>query len=352
MKIHNTGDATVKPSIVMLVYGQGGVGKTTFCATAPNPIIADCENGAKYFGLRGIKVDVAEISGWPDINEFYKYVSKSDHETIVVDPIGELMEKLKIHLVSSNNKKFVQSDGSLTMNGWGEMKDRMRQFIKSARDLNKHLIIVAHVEEKDDEGKLIKRPKIMTKMSEELVAMVDVVGFMEVVKTVDANGDAVEKRIIRVQPSDKYESKDRTGQLGGIIEPDFTKIINACQGTETYHWSSAKAKSTATEIAPAPAPATNAEVKTVAKPVTANTSQMIKGTLIERIGSLNTYQSLIEAKEKLATIVRLNDEDRAEVADLLDIKIDIFKPVEVENPEDEPEEQAEETKTTKTKKTK
>lgn len=300
MKIHNTGDATVKPSIVMLVYGQGGVGKTTFCATAPNPIIADCENGSKYFGLRGIKVDVAEIVKWSDISEFYQFVKTSPHETLVVDPIGELMEKLKVHLVSSNNKKFVQADGSLTMNGWGEMKDRMRQFIKSVRDLNKHLIIVAHVEEKDDEGKLIKRPKIMTKMSEELIAMVDVVGFMEVVKTVDANGDAVEKRIIRVQPSDKYESKDRTGQLGGIIEPDFTKIINACQGTETYHWSSQKAKDQAKDSLDE-------------APVDHEYSITLKNTMLTKLTSLKTLEEVTEAIKKIEASQKLLSPEKEEV---------------------------------------
>jgi phage nucleotide-binding protein len=242
MQIKNTGESQRKPSVTLLAYGQGGVGKTTFSATAPKPIIADCENGSKYFGLRGIKVDVAQIESWTDIQEFYKVAKDSDYETIVVDPIGELMEKLKIHIVNSKEKKWVQYDGSLTMAGWGEMKERMRLFIKAIRDLNKHLIIVAHVEEKEDEGKIVKRPKIMTKMSEELIALVDVVGYMETVRVQGEGGEMTDKRIIRVQPSEKYESKDRTGQLGAIIEPDFMKIVNACQGNEVYSWSSVKAK--------------------------------------------------------------------------------------------------------------
>ncbi|KKK59781.1 hypothetical protein LCGC14_3030910, partial [marine sediment metagenome] len=32
-------------------------------------------------------------------------------------------------------------------------------------------------------------------------------------------------------------AKDRTGQLGKVIEPDFAKIIKACQGTKKYKWS-------------------------------------------------------------------------------------------------------------------
>jgi hypothetical protein len=244
MKRYNTVDSQVKPPVIMMVYGMGGVGKTTFGATAPHPILMDCENGAKYFGLRGIKLDVALIESWKDVEEFFVSIKNSDYETIVIDPIGELMEKLKAHMIASKDAKLVMRDGTPTMAGWGWMKDKMRAFIKATRDLNKHMIIIAHVTEKGDEDRIVKRPLVMTKLSEELVNMVDIVGFFTTV----TDGDE-EKRIIRIQPSDKYEAKDRTGQLGGVIEPNFTKIVAACQGTETFAWSSPKAKKAA-ETAP------------------------------------------------------------------------------------------------------
>lgn len=243
MKLYNTTDPNIKPPVLMLVYGQGGVGKTTFTSTAPKPLLADCENGSKYFGLRGITMDIALIENWNDIEQFYLHVKNHpEYETVVVDPIGELMEKLKLHIQRSKEKKWVQYDGSLTMSGWGEMKDRMRNFVKSIKDLGRHMILVAHVEEKDDEGKVIKRPKIMTKISEDLIALVDIVGMMEVIRQPNEAGEVVDKRVIRVQPTEKYEGKDRTGQLGSVVEPDFQKIVNACQGTEVYAWSSEKAK--------------------------------------------------------------------------------------------------------------
>lgn len=237
MKRYNTGDSQVKPPVVMLVYGQGGVGKTTFGASAPNPILMDCENGAKYFGLRGIELDVAVIESWKDVEEFYKEVKASDYDTVVIDPIGELMEKLKTHMVSQRNAKLVMRDGTPTIAGWGWMKDKMRSFIKATRDLGKHVVIVAHVSEKEDDGRVVKRPMIMTKISEELINIVDVVGWMT---TVASEGE--EKRVIYIQPSDRYEAKDRTGQLGGVIEPDFSKIVDACQGNKAFAWSSDKAK--------------------------------------------------------------------------------------------------------------
>lgn len=238
MKIVKSDDPQAKPSIIMLVYGNGGVGKTTFGSTAPKPLLVDCENGAKYFGLRGIKMDVARIGTWSDMEGLFDIAKSGEYKTIIIDPIGELMEKLKRYMVMKGDKKLVQSDGSPSMAGWGWLKDTMRSTIKVLRDSGVNLLLVAHVSEDKDEEKLVKRPMIMTKISDEIVNMVDIVGYMQVIQV-----DGEEKRIIMVDPSsDKYVAKDRTGQLGKIIPPNFSDIIDACQGTKTFKWSNAEAK--------------------------------------------------------------------------------------------------------------
>jgi phage nucleotide-binding protein len=238
MRIINTKDPCNKPPLVMLLYGQGGVGKTTFASTAPKPILADFENGTKYFGLRGLEMDVAQIENWMEFaQEFTSVVKTGEYETIIIDPIGEAMEKLILHLRQKRDKKLVQIDGSPTMAGWGWLKDNLRTTIKILRAMNKNLLIIAHVEEKDDDGRLVKRPKVQTKLSEELVNMVDVVGYMTIAQ--DPETDNL-KRVILVDPeSDKYIAKDRSGQLGTVIEPDFKKIIEACAGAE-YNWTKPK----------------------------------------------------------------------------------------------------------------
>lgn len=228
----------------MIVYGNGGVGKTTFSSTAPKPLLVDCENGAKYFGLRGIKMDVAKISTWSDMEGLFDIAKSGEYETIVLDPIGELMEKLKRYMIVKGDKKLVMADGSPTIAGWGWLKDTMRSTIKVLRDSGVNLLIVAHVEEKQDEQSLVKRPLLMTKLSDEIINMVDIVGYMTVVN----DGENGEKRIIIVDPaSDKYIAKDRTGQLGKVIPPNFKDIIDACQGTKTFKWSNVNAKTAPAE---------------------------------------------------------------------------------------------------------
>jgi hypothetical protein len=110
----------------------------------------------------------------------------------------------------------------------------MRDYVKVLRDSGMHVLLVAHVDDKPDEDRVLLRPLITTKVSKDIVNMVDVVGYMTVVQT----GDGESKRVVFVDPSsDKFTAKDRTGQLGKIIEPDFSKIIKAVHGTENYAWS-------------------------------------------------------------------------------------------------------------------
>lgn len=234
MKVYNTQDPQVKPSVVMMVYGEGGVGKTTFASTAPKPILADCEGGAKYFGLRGIKIDVAAIESWSDMKEFASLAKGDKYETVVIDPIGELMEKLQRYMVATGDSKLVQKDGAPTMAGWGWLKKTMRDYLKVLRDSGKNVIIIAHLAEDKDEDRIVKRPMVATKLASELVNMVDIVGYF----TTAADPETQEvKRVIIVDPgNDKYVAKDRTGRLGKVIEPDFAKIVEACQGTKDFAW--------------------------------------------------------------------------------------------------------------------
>lgn len=269
MKVFNSLEPTEKPSILMVVYGEGGVGKTTFAATAPRPIIADCENGSKYFGLRGIESDVALIEKWDDMQEFMEIALTDKYDTVVIDPIGELMEKLIAYMRNKADSKFVQRDGNPTMADWGWLKSTMRNFLKTMRDSGKHIVIVAHVQEKDDEGRMIKRPMIATRLSEELVNLVDIVGYMT---TANDNETGETKRLIIVDPaSDKYVAKDRTGRLGRYIEPNFTKIVDGVRGDAEYSW-----------IDPVPILATKEQIAAATKPAVPNSKvEMTNATLGE-----------------------------------------------------------------------
>ncbi len=218
MEIKNTQkDYADVANMVMLVYGMGGIGKTTFASTFPKPLLLDFENGAKYFKQRGIDIDVVKMDKWfttEDKKDLAKLME--NYETIIFDPIGEMMDKI-IKSEEISGSKYRQSGGDLTMAGWGKVKDNARAIFKWARDLDKNVVLVAHVDEKADDDALIKRPLIATKISDEIIAMVDIVGYLDMIAV-----DGVEKRVLRVNPTDKkYIAKDRTGALEAYVKPEY-----------------------------------------------------------------------------------------------------------------------------------
>lgn len=214
MIVEKTSNIHVDDNIVMILYGRGGVGKTTFAATAPKPLIIDFENGTKFLGERGLDVDVIRMAEWfteADIHQLDVLLPKYD--TIILDPIGEAMEKL-ISSHSLDGKKFRQGDGSLSMAGWGEAKKRMKGLVKWLRDSGKNVILVAHVAEGKDEERTTYRIQIPTKLSDELPTMVDIISYMGVRKDADGN-----KQVVLYTPAQggNYDSKDRTGRLPEIV---------------------------------------------------------------------------------------------------------------------------------------
>ena len=69
--------------------------KTTFAASAPKALILDFENGSKYLGSRGISADVVRMDSWLTTDDKKDLMNLlKDHDTIIIDPLGEAMDKL------------------------------------------------------------------------------------------------------------------------------------------------------------------------------------------------------------------------------------------------------------------
>lgn len=73
------------PRIVL--YGPGGIGKSTFASSAVNPVFLDIEDG-----LDGIEVPRQRITSWQEAIDFLKALFTQEHEfqTVVVDSLDWL----------------------------------------------------------------------------------------------------------------------------------------------------------------------------------------------------------------------------------------------------------------------
>lgn len=262
MKIEKTANLSPENNLVLIVYGKGGVGKTTFAASAPKPLIIDFENGTKYLGERGIDVDVVRMSDWftpTDLISLEKLMV--NYDSIIIDPLGEAMEKL-INSPQVSGKQYRQGDGSLTIAGWGEVKRRMRNLIKWLRDSGKNVIIVSHVDEVKTDLGLEKRIKVATGLASEIPTMVDVISYLGVQRVDD---DLVRVLYTPAQ-GDLFDSKDRTGRIPMTVEVG-----------ERTGWADLMSAMTPLE-APTPPPNVKPPKKTKS-PATSPTESVVEGRI-------------------------------------------------------------------------
>ena len=221
-----------RPSYIKcLIYGEPGVGKTTFAATAPNVLFVDVEHGtnsllnSKEFN----NVQVLSIKDWNDIEELYwelKAGALPEIETIVIDTISEL-QKLNMDLLL---RESAARDGRKdpyvpTQLDYKKNTEVVRRIMWAYRELDRHLIVTAHVKERQDEetSKVALSPDATPKLAGTLGGIVDIQGYLYVEKKEEET-----KRLLRIQPTDRIKAKTRIGDLPDVIEnPTFNILLEA-----------------------------------------------------------------------------------------------------------------------------
>lgn len=220
IKFTTTSEAARLNGIKILVYGDAGMGKTTLCSTAPNPIIISAESG--LLSLAGHDIPVMEISTVEDLTKVYEMFANGDKsvknfETICIDSITEIGE-----VVLSNAKKQVKDPRQ----AYGELIEKMNTTIKAFRDLKGYNIYMSAKQEyfKDEiKGTQNFVPSMPgSKLGQQLPYLFDEVFCLRIGKVTGGS----EYRYLQTQPDIQYTAKDRSGVLDVIEQPDLTNIFN------------------------------------------------------------------------------------------------------------------------------
>ncbi len=189
-------------SVVMLVYGVPGVGKTSLSNTAENPVLIDCDRGADRAALRK---DTLVCSKWEDITaekETFK-----QYKTVIIDTAKACLDDflcdyaVRVDDASKKNK----------LKMFGYVGDEFKKFVAYLRSINVDLIILAHAAEDKDGDDRIFYPSV-TGQSKDLVQRIsDQIGFLSY--------GTDNARVLHFRKDRRIVAKD-TAQLGDIVIPD------------------------------------------------------------------------------------------------------------------------------------
>lgn len=183
-----------------LIYGQPGVGKTSLALSAPKPLLIDFDNGLRRVAKQ-YQTDSVQIESYQDLLDILTKEDISGYETIVIDTLGKMIDRIADWLAVSN-PKVKQADGQLSMKGWGNVKGEFQRLLKLLEGKNKSAIFIAHEKEEKVGDDVMRRPDVAGSSGKDIVKELDFMGYMSI------RGG---KRTIDLAPNEAYYAKNSLG---------------------------------------------------------------------------------------------------------------------------------------------
>lgn len=235
-------------SLSVLVHSDTKVGKSTFGATAPRPMLLIDAEAAHRF-IPGTKVFWDPMTEAPPepgdwdicvvivreythmVRSFEWLVSgKHQFKSVVIDSITEIQTKCKDTLTSS---------GRMTIQLWGDLLTHMERLVRGFRDLTEHptnpleaVVLTAMTTQRDGKWRPYVQGQLMTKMP----YFLDVIGYLYIqdVPNEDPTQPPAKVRKMLVVPHPQFEAGERVqGRLGDVIDnPSVTGMLEAVFGSQ------------------------------------------------------------------------------------------------------------------------
>lgn len=206
LKIVKASEPIKVESLNVCIYGAPGTGKTTAAFSAQSPLLLDFDKGAYRAGNRK---DIVSIDAWNYI-ESLTQVDLKGYSTIVIDTAGRALDMLTQHVIK-NNPNYGRG-GSLNQKGWGELKTKFRDWMKTLNQMNKDVIIIAHMDEKMDGDDVMERLDVQGGSKNEIYKSMDAMARIAITP---------QGRILDFNPHPKSYGKN-LGQLDLIVVPNIT----------------------------------------------------------------------------------------------------------------------------------
>jgi hypothetical protein len=162
--------------LIMLISGQPGICKTSLAFSAENAILLnyDTETALSRAVNRGRSLNVQTTELQQQLENDYSIIEP--FSTVIIDPVGELVNLMKVALIQDNPKMAYAGD--LIPKGWGTLGNRFRTWMTTMRTLRKNLIFISHNKEDKNGDSVFNRPDIPGGSKDQVLRLCDFVGFI------------------------------------------------------------------------------------------------------------------------------------------------------------------------------
>jgi energy-coupling factor transporter ATP-binding protein EcfA2 len=209
-KIYKSNEAMLAKTLIGLIYGDSGCGKTTVVGTSHAALILDSDHGA-YRALN--RPDTLEVRSWHDIIDVVDDDAiMAEYETIIVDTVGTALDFLIERVVKLPGKNS-NGVGGLSPQGWGVLKTEFQSFVNKLRTKDKNVLFVAHAREEKDGETRYYRPDIQGGSKDMLYRLCDYIGYAYRTNTTT--------RVIDFACVERAVVKD-SANIGMVTIPDLT----------------------------------------------------------------------------------------------------------------------------------
>lgn len=197
LKITPPSEPIATTNLVVTLFGQPGIGKTTLAFSAPRPLLLDFDGGAQRAAGRK---DIVRVRSWSDVADIAA-TDVAAYDTLILDTVGRALEYLAADLIKSD-PKLARKSGDLSMQGYGSLKTAFAQWLGRIRTFGKHVILIAHEKEEKDGDNTIVRVDAMGATRIEVIRLSDLVGFVSAYNN---------RRTLDFNPTDKHTGKNCAG---------------------------------------------------------------------------------------------------------------------------------------------
>jgi hypothetical protein len=203
MPVIKAADPLPERAVVLGLYGEPGVSKTTLANTANLPILIDFDRGIARSLLRK---DYLQVNDWSDVIAEEKAGTFKQYKTAIIDTAKAALDDFLMPWVVKNDFKLQKNK----LQAYGAIGDEFKLFVNRLRNEGIDVIVIAHA--KKDEDTKMHIPDITGQSYNLVMRICDQIGYVSIQNN---------KRTIEWNPTERNVGKN-TAAMEASIVPDKT----------------------------------------------------------------------------------------------------------------------------------